>query len=586
LKLFDININTQVSDFLFENLSIITDYEIANLKLFKFSGIVNFFKAQEEYEEVKERVCDALVQESDRIEYGDFQTNNNLAEKIIVLLKDRLVNPKVVIEPTCGKGSFIIAALKMFGSVKKIYGVEIYKSYVWEAKFNILNFYINNPSANKVEIEIIHTNVFNFNFKQISQKYEKDEILIVGNPPWVTNSKLGSLDSNNLPVKSNFKKHSGIDAITGKGNFDIGEYIALMMLDCYQNFNGNFAFLVKNSVIKNIIFSQKQRSFRISEIQKFTIDSKKEFNVSVDASLFVCKLNNSPEFFCSEFNFYNNSFCLNEFGWIGDKFVSSIKDYQRVHDLDGICQFEWRQGIKHDCSTIMEMEKDNEYFVNTLNQKLLLEEDLIYGLIKSSDIKDDVITKSRKYTIITQKKVGQDTFYIGEKYPRTYEYLTANKSKFDARKSSIYKDKPFYSIFGIGDYSFKPYKVAISGLYKNYKFSLILPFEGKPLMLDDTCYFLGFDSLEQAAYCMIILNSEISIEFLQAISFNDAKRTFTKEILMRIDLLKLSNLISREYIIEKINSLNNNFGLNIRTDLWNSFIQKIKSTESAQINIF
>ena len=46
------------------------------------------------------------------------------------------ISPKVVIEPTCGKGNFIIASLKNFDSISSIFGIEIYKPYVWETKFN------------------------------------------------------------------------------------------------------------------------------------------------------------------------------------------------------------------------------------------------------------------------------------------------------------------------------------------------------------------------------------------------------------------------------------------------------------------
>lgn len=90
--------------------------------------------------------------------------------------------------------------------------------------------------------------------------------------------------------------------MTGKGNFDIGEYITMMMFDAFQNSNGHFAFLVKNSVIKNVVFDQEQRKYKIADLQKLTIDSKKEFNVSVEASLLYCKLNNTPQFVCAEFS--------------------------------------------------------------------------------------------------------------------------------------------------------------------------------------------------------------------------------------------------------------------------------------------
>ena len=140
----------------------------------------------------------------------------------------------------------------------------------------------------------------------------------------------------------------------------------------------------------------------------------------------------------------------------------------------------------------MELDKVNGHYVNGLNEEVKLEDDLVYGLLKSSDLKNTVISQTRKFTIVTQRKVGQETKYIKTQYPKTYRYLIQHQANFDARKSSIYNNKPLFSIFGIGDYSFKPYKVAISGLYKTFHFTLILPQDNKPVMLDDTCYLIGF----------------------------------------------------------------------------------------------
>jgi hypothetical protein len=49
---------------------------------------------------------------------------------------------------------------------------------------------------------------------------------------------LGSLNSTNLPRKNNFKNHSGLDAMTGKGNFDIAEFITMSLIDTFQSSNG------------------------------------------------------------------------------------------------------------------------------------------------------------------------------------------------------------------------------------------------------------------------------------------------------------------------------------------------------------
>ena len=131
-------------------------------------------------------------------------------------------------------------------------------------------------------------------------------------------------------------------------------------------------------------------------------------------------------------------------------------------------------------------------------------------LIFLIDLKGNVIDKSRKYTIVTQRKIGQATNYIKQQYPKTYNYLSKNIEFFTKRKSTIYKGKPMFSIFGIGDYSFKPYKVAISGMYKTTLFSLVKPNENKPIMLDDTCYFIGFDTLIEAEITRFLLNKNIT----------------------------------------------------------------------------
>jgi hypothetical protein len=588
MKIFEASISYQVSSFLKENLRNLTSFESANQKMFDVCGIKHFFDNYDDYMALLNIIEDTdkdLVEEPDREEYGDFQTNADLANKVAKQLSLKGISPKLVIEPTCGKGNFIIASLNNFKEIQTIIGIEIYKPYVWETKFNILDFFLSNLNSKKPEITIIHSSVFDFDFQAISKQFPTEDLLVIGNPPWVTNSKLGSLNSTNLPKKNNFKNQSGLDAITGKGNFDIAEYITIMLLDAFQTHNGFLSLLVKNSVVKNIVFEQKTKKYQITEIEKYCIDSKKEFNVSVEASLLYCKLNSKPTFQCREFDFYTIESKL-KFGWLNSKFVSNIDNYLETSQVDNICPFVWRQGIKHDCTAIMELERVNSHFVNNLAQDIRIEEDLVFGFLKSSDLKNTVIKETRKHTIVTQKKVGQETNYIKELYPQTYDYLNGNLSRFMDRKSSIYNGKPKFSIFGIGDYSFKPYKVAISGLYKTYHFTLVLPQNEKPVMLDDTCYFIGFEKIEYAIYSIILLNSKITEEFLRSITFSDAKRVFTKDLLMRLDLLKLAQVITRQEIDEQIIFLNNKYTLNVDFSKWAGFLEEMKPEKDKQMTIF
>jgi len=555
MQVFEANITHSVIDF-FEKSKRLSFNEM-NIKLKSTCGINIFFENQLELDELIDTVSSNLnvLNEPDRAEYGDFQTNSDLSGNVCNLLKKQNTEPEIIIEPTCGKGNFIISSLNTFENIKFIYGVEIYKPYVWETKFAILNYFLENKKSNLPEINIYHYNVFDFDFNKVSNKHKDQKILVIGNPPWVTNSKLSSLGSDNLPLKSNFKKLKGLDAITGKGNFDIGEYISVKLISIFSKLNGSFAFLIKNSVAKNILLEQNRIKYQISNIKQFDIDAKKEFNVSVNACLFLCSLNKKPDVTIAEYNFYTKDL-IREYGWVNNKFVANVDLYLKSKNIDGKFPFVWRQGVKHDASKIMELENVNGHYVNNNKETVEIEKDLVYALLKSSDLKGTVIDKSRKHTIITQKRVGQETKYIKELYPKTYNYLFHNIKYFNKRKSSIYKGKPIFSIFGIGDYSFKPYKVAIAGMYKRTKFSLVKPNNNKPVMLDDTCYFIGFNTLIEAEITRVLLNKGLTQNFIQSIAFTDAKRMITKDLLMRIDLTKILKEIDFDELQLEIPNLN------------------------------
>jgi len=577
MKVFDVNITNEIVDF-FKSILKSNDLIIINQLLKDKCGIVFFFANQQELLETIEILNTSfnIVSEPDRGEYGDFQTPSNLSDLVCKLLQNKQIKPQIIIEPTCGKGNFILSSIKHFSSIEKIIGIEIYQKYVWETKFSILHYFLVNPQNQKPEIHIINKNIFDFDFNEISKQNKNKEILVIGNPPWVTNSKLSSLNSTNLPQKSNFKNHSGFDAITGKGNFDIAEFIALMILKNFSNHNGYFAFLQKNSVTKNILSDQINNKYNIADIEKYNFDAKKEFNVSTDASLFYCRFNQKYSTTCDEFDLYEPELLKSQLGWFKNKFVANLKTYSELHEFDNICPIVWRQGIKHDCSKIMELEKINGHYINQNNEQIEIEHDLIYCILKSSDVKTGIISKSRKYTIVTQTKIGEKTDYIETQFPKTYQYLNSKIEYFNNRKSSIYNNKPSFSIFGVGDYSFKKYKIAISGFYKSTNFALVLPNSDKAIQLDDTCYFIGFEQLDFAVYTYIILNHKITQDFLKSIIFFDSKRPITKEILMRIDLLKISNKLQFQDVLNFYNKELPELQIIISEQNWIEFKKSLK----------
>jgi hypothetical protein len=105
-------------------------------------------------------------------------------------------------------------------------------------------------------------------------------------------------------------------------------------------------------------------------------------------------------------------------------------------------------------------------------------------------------------------------------------------------------------------------------------------------MLDDTCYFIGFDKIEYAVYALILLNSEATKRFLQSITFQDAKRTFTKDVLMRIDLLSLAKNIQQTFLLQELSKLNEKYSMDLTLDFWKTFIDEMTSVNAGQIEMF
>ncbi len=219
--------------------------------------------------------------------------------------------------------------------------------------------------------------------------------------------------------------------------------------------------------------------------------------------------------------------------------IANLEDYQLNKHLDGSCNYKWRSGIKHDAADVMEIIPVQGGYTNGLGENINIEDDFVYPLLKSSDLGNGRLIP-RRYVIVTQTTVGEDTSRIRTVTPQTWAYLQAHSGYLDFRKSSIYRKRPRFSIFGIGEYSFAPWKVAISGLYKGLRFEVVAPINGKPTMVDDTCYFFPCATEDEARFWAELLNKKDCIRFLHSLVFFDAKRPVNIDVLRRVDFAELS----------------------------------------------
>ena len=342
-------------------------------------------------------------------------------------------------------------------------------------------------------------------------------------------------------MKSNIMGFKGIDALTGKSNFDITETIIIKMIKLFSKNKGKIAILCKNTVVRNILKETKNSNLMISNIRALNFKAKEYFGKICNASLFIADFTpNKNETWCSIADLEEPNKIIKKIGWYRNYFVSDIEKYKRHSQFEGQFPINWRQGIKHDCASVLELQlaTDGKLF-NKNNEVVEVEEDLIYPLMKGSSLRKFYAQDNSKRLILTQTKLSEDTNKIKEEHPKTWQYLMKNKKAFSRRKSRVFQMKSAFSIFGVGDYVFSPYKVALAGFYKKPIFSFVTPLNEKPVLFDDTCYYLSFQDYNEALFICSALNSNTLIDFLESIVFIDSKRPFTKEALMRIDLAHL-----------------------------------------------
>ncbi len=486
---------------------------------------------------------------------GDFQTPIQLARNVISRLFAGGHPWERILEPTCGQGNFIRACIET-ASVREIIGLEIQESYVGKSR---------KIRSEAVKISIYQQDIFDINLAESLQWNSVSPLLVVGNPPWITNAKLGRLSGENFPKKSNFQRLSGLDAITGKSNFDIAEAIWLKLLHEYANDPVTIALLCKTSVARKVAQYVLDRKIPVNSMSLYRIEAQRWFNVAVDAGLLKLELNQGEiSYDVAEYDNLLDANHTKTFGFYDGNIVADLESYRQVADLEGTSQLVWRQGVKHDAAKVMELTHRDGILRNGYGDLVDIETDYLYPFLKSSDVQSiNSGFVPRKYVIATQKKVGQQTVHLRDNAPKLWRYLNLHADQMDSRKSSIYKNAPRFSMFGIGKYSFQPYKVVVSGFYLPARFVLVSEYQGKPVLIDDTCYSLSFDEEWMAYLICALLNHPKVSQFLSSVIFSDSKRPITKGVLERI---KLNAVYEQANIDQLTNRVTDSFGKSVNFD--------------------
>ena len=463
-----------------------------------------------------------------RIEFGDFQTPLGLAREVSSFLLQRQIDADTILEPTCGLGSFLVAASQAFPKARLL-GWDINSNYIAQTK----NALIEAGAAHRASVS--QQDFYTHDWESELAKMG-GSLLILGNLPWVTNAAVCGFNGSNLPVKENFQGFRGIQARTGKSNFDVSEWMLIRMIKALRGRKAVIAMLCKTGTARKFLRFAWQNDGRIASASLHRIDAKKHFGASVDACLLLARTGEAGPAEADVFDDLAVKTRSTTLGLAGQDLVADIRAYRRLQHLEGLCPYQWRSGVKHDCASVMELRRaEGKSLVNKLGEDVRIESDYLFPLLKCSDLANGRVTPTR-FVLVTQRRTGEDTYIISKTAPRTWRYLDSHRDRFEARKSSIYSDRVPFALFGIGDYAFAPWKVAVSGLHRTPRFALVGPVGAKPVLFDDTCYFLAFEDESEARLVAEILNSKICQRFLASLTFTGSKRPFTVELLRRLNI--------------------------------------------------
>jgi hypothetical protein len=156
----------------------------------------------------------------------------------------------------------------------------------------------------------------------------------------------------------------------------------------------------------------------------------------------------------------------------------------------------------------------------------VIEEDLIFTLIRGRDVKKWYVLSENRYVIIPHdnksgKPLSESVMKVD--YPKSYKYF--NKLRGELENRAIQKlwgkGKPFYSVYDIGNYTFYPYKVVwkeIAGKIAGkgeFSVAVVEPEaseKGKNLIAvpDHKLMFIPLKNRVEAYYVAGILNSTIA----------------------------------------------------------------------------
>ncbi|MGQ4557686.1 type I restriction endonuclease subunit M [Halobellus sp. GM3] len=190
-----------------------------------------------------------------------------------------------------------------------------------------------------------------------------------------------------------------------------------------------------------------------------------------------------------------------------------------------------RHGVKDDAKAVYAVDR------STI-ERHGLESDHVYPYLKSKHIVKYGLF-GHDLQLVPQRRAGADNeAELRRQTPQTYAYLEAHRGRLRDRGSSWFEGGPFYSLFGLGPYTWSDYKVVWCRLGFKPHFAVVSTVTDslvgeKTVVPGDHCMFVGTDDEREAHYLCALLNSAPYQRCLRDIS-SGGKSSLSKSTVERV----------------------------------------------------
>lgn len=197
----------------------------------------------------------------------------------------------------------------------------------------------------------------------------------------------------------------------------------------------------------------------------------------------------------------------------------------------GECAHDIRHGVKDDAKAVYALDRE---------QLAAVEPDHVFPYLKSRHVVKFGLF-GHDLQLVPLRRMGEDNeTELREEYPRTYDYLAANRDRLESRASSWLDRGPFYTLFGLGDYTWADYKVVWCRLGFKPHFAVVSTREDpdlgeKPVVPGDHCMFVATDDEREAHLLCALLNSAPYQRTIRSIASN-GKSSLSKSVVSKLRL--------------------------------------------------